>query len=101
MEFTITNSTLNTQFNYKDVIIVQGGYVKDATTNALQSINGACYRINAQGDVGDYIGNFNGYPLSDGTISYDLSQMKRADSNLVWDAIDAIEAEIMPVANNE
>lgn len=94
MEFTVTSSTLNTQFNYKDVIIVQGGYVKDATTNVLQSINGACYRINAQGGVGDYIGNFNGFPQADGSINYDLSQMSRADSNLVWDAIDAIEAEI-------
>lgn len=96
MEFNITSSTLNTSYNYKDVIIVQGSYVKDAETQALQSINGSCYRKNAQGEMGDYIGNFNGYPNGDGEITYDLSQMKRADSNLVWDAIDAIEAEVIP-----
>jgi hypothetical protein len=95
MEFNITSSTLNTSFNYKDVIIVQGSYVKDAVGGNLQSINGACYRKNEQGEMGDYIGNFNGYPQSDDSISYDLSQMKRSDSNLVWDAIDDIEAKIL------
>ena len=95
MEFNITSSTLNSSYNYKDVIIVQGNFVKDATTGDLTSINGQCYRINASGQQGDYIGNFNGYPQSDGSISYDLSQMKRSDSNLVWDAIDDIEAKIL------
>ena len=97
MEFNIISSTLNTSYKYKDVIIVQGNFVKDATTGDLTSINGQCYRINASGQQGDYIGNFNGYPQSDGSISYDLSQMKRSDSNLVWDAIDDIESQVLPV----
>ena len=97
MEFNIISSTLNTSYNYKDVIIVQGSFVKDATTGNLTSINGQCYRKNAQGEMGDYIGNFNGYPQADGEITYDLSQMKRSDSNLVWDAIDDIEAQVIPV----
>jgi len=99
MEFNITSSTLNTSYNYKDVIIVQGNFVKDAVNNTLQSINGSCYRINGQGEMGDFIGTFNGYPQNDGEIFYDLSQMKRSDSNLVWDAIDDIEAEILPDSN--
>ena len=94
MEFNITSSTLNTSYEYKDVIIVQGSFVKDATTGTLQSINGSCYRKNESGQMGDYFGNFNGYPQDD-EITYDLSQMKRSDSNLVWDAIDDIEAEIL------
>ena len=94
MEFNITSSTLNSSYNYKDVIIVQGNFVKDATTDALTSIQGSCYRKTASGEQGEYFGNFNGYPQSDGEIFYDLSQMKRSDSNLVWDAIDDIEAEI-------
>jgi hypothetical protein len=49
--------------------------------------------------MGEYIGNFNGFPQSDGSINYDLSQMKRSDSNLVWDAIDDIEAQIIPAPN--
>ena len=97
MEFNIVSSTLNTSYNYKDVIIVQGSFVKDATTGNLTSINGQCYRKNAQGEQGDYIGNFNGYPQADGEITYDLSQMKRSDSNLVWDAIDDIESQVLPV----
>lgn len=101
MEFNITSSTLNTSYNYKDVIVVQGNFVKDAVSGNLQSINGACYRKNAQGEMGEYIGNFNGFPQPDSSISYDLSQMKRADSNLVWDAIDDIEAQIIPSPNNE
>ena len=95
MEFNITSSTLNTSFNYKDVIIVQGSFVKDAETQTLQSINGQCYRKNAQGEMGDYIGNFNGYPNGNGEITYDLSQMKRSDSNLVWNAIEDIEGQIL------
>ena len=97
MEFNIISSTLNTSYNYKDVIIVQGSFVKDATTGNLTSINGQCYRKNQQGEMGDYIGNFNGYPQPDGEITYDLSQMKRSDSNLVWDAIDDIESQVLPV----
>lgn len=95
MEFIITSSTLNTSYNYKDVIIVQGNFVKDATTGDLTSINGSCYRKTAAGEMGDFFGSFNGYPQSDGEIYYDLSQMKRSDSNLVWNAIDDIEAQIL------
>ena len=95
MEFNITSSTLNSSYNYKDAIIVQGNFVKDATNETLQSINGSCYRKTAAGEMGDFFGSFNGYPQSDGEIYYDLSQMKRSDSNLVWDAIDDIEAEII------
>ena len=97
MEFNIVSSTLNTSYNYKDVIIVQGSYVKDAVSGNLQSISGSCYRKNQDGSQGNFIGSFNGYPQSDGEITYDLSQMKRSDSNLVWDAIDDIESQVLPV----
>jgi len=95
MEFNITSSTLNSSYNYKDVIIVQGNFVKDATTDAITSIQGSCYRKTAGGEQGDFFGTFNGYPQSDGEIYYDLSQMKRSDSNLVWNAIEDIEGEIL------
>ena len=97
MEFNIISSTLNTSYDYKNVIIVQGSYVKDAVSDNLQSINGQCYRKNEQGEIGEYIGNFNGNPQSNGEITYDLSQMKRSDAILVWDAIDDIEGQISPV----
>ena len=97
MEFNIISSTLNSSYKYKDVIIVQGNFGKDAISGKLTSINGQCYRKNEQGEQGDLIGNFNGFRQSDGTITYDLSSMSRADSNLVWDAIDDIQNEVLPV----
>lgn len=94
-EFVIKSSVLNSQYEFKDTnIIVSGNFQKDAQTEALTSISGECYR-NVDGNQGDNFGYFNGYPSDDGVL-YDLSQMKRADSRLVWDAIDAIEAEVLP-----
>lgn len=97
MEFKITSSTLNSSYNYKDAIIVQGNFVKNAETGDLQSIQGTCYRKNEQGEMSQNFGWFNGTPNGDGEINYDLSAMSRTDSNLVWDAIDAIQAKIIPV----
>lgn len=94
-EFVIKSSVLNSQYEFKDTnIIVSGNFQKDAQTEALTSISGECYR-NVDGNQGDNFGYFNGYP-SDGEVLYDLSQMKRADNNIVWDAIEAIEAEVLP-----
>ena len=95
-EFVIKSSILNSQYEFKDEsIIVSGNFQKDAQTNVLVSISGECYR-NVDGNMGDSFGYFNGYPSPNSDeMSYDLSQMKRADSELVWDAIDAIETEIL------
>ena len=94
--FNVISSTLNSQYEYKDAnLFVNGNYSKDATTDTLQNVSGSCYRITPDGSQGDYVGNFNGY-MRDGEILYSLSEMSRKDSNKVWDAIDEIEAEIMP-----
>jgi hypothetical protein len=93
--FNITSSTLNNSYEYKATgIIVTGNYSKDAQNDKLQNVSGSCYRVNAQGEQGDYIGNFNGYVREGGEIRYSLSEMSRRDSNLVWDAIDEIETNI-------
>ena len=93
--FTVTSSNLNNGYNYKDnAVIVTGSYNKDAQTNTLQNVSGQVYRQDAQGEQGDYIGNFNGY-MRDGEIRYSMSEMSRRDSNLVWDAIDGIEPYIL------
>ena len=92
--FVIKSQTTNAQYEYSDnAIIVQGNYVKDASNGTLQSISGSCYR-NQEGATGEFFGSFNGYPRN-GEIRYDLSEMTRQDSNLVWDAIDEIEAGII------
>ena len=94
-EFVVKSSTLNSNYEFKDVnIIVSGNFQKDAQTEALTSISGECYR-NVDGNMGDSFGYFNGYPNGN-EMMYDLSQMKRADSELVWDAIEAIEEEVLP-----
>jgi hypothetical protein len=93
--FNIVTSTLNNQYDYKDEnLVVNGTYSMDAQNNTLQNVGGSCYRINAQGEQGEYVGNFNGY-MRDGEIRYSLSEMTRKDSNDVWDAIDAIELNII------
>ena len=93
-EFVVKSSTLNSQYEFKDVnIIVNGNFQKNAQDAKLTSISGECYR-NVDGNMGDSFGYFNGYPNGN-EMMYDLSQMKRADSELVWDAIEAIEAEVL------
>ena len=94
-EFVVKSSVLNSNYEFKDVnIIVSGNYQKNAKDGKLISISGECYR-NVDGNMGDSFGYFNGYPNGN-EMMYDLSQMKRADSELVWDAIEAIEEEVLP-----
>ena len=93
--FVIKSQTLSVMYEYKDdSLVVTGSFNKDAADGTLLTINGQCYRNNG-GNQGDYVGNFNGNP-SGGEIHYDLSQMSRQDSNLVWNAIGNIEAEVLP-----
>lgn len=92
--FNVTSSTLNSNYEYKNgVVVVTGNYSKDATNDTLQNIGGSVY-VDNNGQQGDYIGNFNG-TMRDGEIRYSLSEMSRKDSNKVWDAIDEIEVYVL------
>lgn len=95
MEFNIVSSTLNTSYNYKDVIIVQGSFVKDASNGNVQSISGSCY-VNNLNEQGQFVGNFNGY-MRDSKIKYSFSEVSLEDLDKVKAAIADIEAELMPV----
>jgi hypothetical protein len=98
--FTITSSTLNNGYDFKNAsVTVQGSYTKDATTDTLQNVSGQVYEL-AVGGSGEYIGNFNGY-MRDGEVRYSLSEMSRRKSNMVWDAIDEIEMNIIGSNNGE
>jgi hypothetical protein len=100
--FVVKNQMSNVQFEFTNsTMIVHGMYVKDATTNKFQSYTGQCYRKNAQGQQGEYFGNYNGY-LRDGSseVKYSMSEMSRRDSNLVWDAIDEIEPYVLGTDSN-
>lgn len=93
--FNVTSSSLNNQYEYANTnVTVNGNYVKDATTDTLQSVSGSVYNLPAQqGQQGEYIGNFNGY-MRDGEVKYSISEMSRRNASKVWDAIDEIEANI-------
>jgi len=91
--FNITSSNLNNQYTYSNAtVIVVGNYNMDATTNTLKNLSGSCYHVE-NGEQGEYFGDFNGY-MRDGEVKYSISEMTRRDANLVWDAIDEIEAYI-------
>ena len=93
-KFDVTSSTLNVSYKYSDdTVIVTGSYSKDATNDTLNNINGTVY-VNNAGEQGNFIGNFNGTMRGD-EIRYSLSEMSRADSNKVWDAIDNIEPYVL------
>lgn len=95
--FNLKSSEISSNYEYIDTnVVVQGSFTKNAKTGELHSLNGFCYRNNDD-KPGDSIGNFGGYPAG-GEIMYDLSQMKRADSNIMWDAIDAIEPHVLGTA---
>lgn len=99
--FNITNSTLNSSYTYTDEsVVAKGGYEKDAQNNTLRSISGSCYHRTESGEQGEYIGNFNGYQREDG-LKYSLSEMSRKDANLVWNAIDGIEPNVLPQTAEE
>lgn len=92
--FVITSSSLNNQYTYNDEnVSVSGTYSIDATSHAIQGINGQVYASAEGSSQGEYIGTFNGYMRNDG-VYYTLSEMPRRKANLVWNAIDAIEAAI-------
>ena len=94
-EFEITSSNLNSQYTYKDDnVVVNGGFQQNAQTNEVTNISGQMWRKDAQGNQGDYICNFNGF-MRDGEMQYSVSDVKRKDAGIVWDAIDEIEANIM------
>lgn len=98
--FNITSSSLNNQYTFdNDSVIVQGNYNLDAANNELKNVSGTAYRKNEQDQQGEYIGNFNGY-MREGVVKYSISEMSRRDANLVWDAIDEIEANIMGENSN-
>ena len=98
--FTVTSSNLNCGYEYKNESVeVSGSYSKDATTDTMTNVSGTAYVTTPDGR-GDYIGNFNGY-MRDGEVRYSLSEMSRKNSNLVWNAIDEIELNIIGSNNEE
>ena len=98
--FTVTSSNLNCGYEYKNESVeVTGSYSKDATTDTMINVSGTAYVTTPDGR-GDYIGNFNGY-MRDNEVRYSLSEMSRKNSNLVWNAIDEIELNIIGSNNEE
>ena len=93
--FKVTNEVLNSQYNYNNNdVIVNGQYVTNTLSSKVQTISGQVYRKDASGNQGEYIGNFNG-TMRDDKMKYSISEMERADADIVWDAIDDIESHVI------
>ena len=92
--FHVDSSTLNNQYTFiDDNLYINGNYSLDAQSQQVQNVNGTVYR-NANGNKGDYVGNFSGF-MRDDEMKYSISEMSRKDANNVWDAIDEIEQNII------
>lgn len=92
--FRITSSVNNVQYNYEDENLkVDGNYEKDID-GKLQGLHGNIYRSDENGVNGEYVGYFNGTYNGD-EIRYSFSDMTRKMSNLVWDAVDEIEENVL------
>lgn len=91
--FNVKNTTINSQYEYKnDVVVVNGNYAKN-DKNELQNVNGSVYDKKADGSMGDNIGSFNGF-LSDGVIKYSVSNASIGNLEKIENAIQDIDAEI-------
>lgn len=100
-KFEIKSQSLTTQYEYEnDDVTVNGTYNSDKTEAEVQGINGQVYRKPEGEGRGEYVGNFTGTMGEDG-MEYSLSKMTRRNTNLVWDAIDGIEARVLPAENVE
>lgn len=92
--FAIKSSSMSTNYEYSDEnLIVVGNYIKDMVSESVTNINGTCYEL-VDGAQGDYVGRFNG-SVKNNELVYSLSEMSRAESNMVWDAIDGIEPYVL------
>ena len=100
-KFEIKSQSLTTQYEYtNDDVMVYGNYNSDKTEADVQSVNGQVYRKPEGEGRGEVVGNFSGTKGKDG-MEYSLSKMTRRNTNLVWDAIDGIEAHILPQEGGE
>jgi len=99
--FVVKSQSLTTQYEYtNDDVVVNGTYSSDKSEAEVQGINGQVYRKPEGEGRGEYVGNFTGTMGADG-MEYSLSKMTRRNTNLVWDAIDGIEARVLPAENEE
>lgn len=99
--FVVKSQSLTTQYEYtNDDVVVNGTYSSDKTEAEVQGINGQVYRNPVGEGRGEYVGNFTGTMGSEG-MEYSLSKMTRRNTKLVWDAIDGIEAHILPQEGGE
>lgn len=93
--FEIKSQSLTTTYEYtNDDLVVNGNYASNKAETEVQHIDGSAY-AKADGEGrGAYIGNFTGI-MTDGEMEYSMSKMSRRNANLVWDAIDGIEAHVL------
>ena len=88
--FEVKSKSTTTVYAYTDEdVTVNGSYENDALTGELKVVRGTVQRA----ADGQHVGNFTGMKRGD-AMRYALSEMSRADNDLTWDAIEAIEEGI-------
>lgn len=100
-KFEIKSQNLTTQYEYEnESVTVTGNYKSDKQETTVSGIDGQVFATAEGNGRGAYIGNFTGTIGSEG-MEYSLSKMTRRNTNLVWDAIDGIEARVLPQEGGE
>ena len=99
-KFTTTQSNLDNQYSYiNESVMISGNYILDAKTSAFKNVSGSVFAYDENNVQGDFIGSFSG-SLVDGEMNYSLSQMTKAQSDLVWAAINEIEQYVFGEIHN-
>lgn len=89
--FEIKSSNLQSTYNYEnDDVNVTGGFRLKTEGNAFVSDDG-----NITDKQGRFVANFNGSMNPDGKIIYNISGITADNSEMVWGAIEDIEANIL------
>lgn len=98
-EFTLKRKNQSVEFTYaNDTLTVNVTYNRDGVSGQLRDIHGDVYRTaTATKGNGERVGWFTGTTRQDGgnAVKYSLSEMTHADSDAVWDVIEAVEPRII------
>ena len=96
----VVSSSEETRYEYKTQEIQVNAFKRvDIVSNNIREFSGNVYTLSGDAQ-GDFIGNFNGY-MRNGVMKYSLSEMSRQQSNMMWDAIDDMEPEVIGDSSSE
>ena len=95
--FEITNEKVNKEYKVTTDETVATGNIS-LQQGEVKQISGTVFTKNAEGNQGEYIGNFNGQKRGE-EMKYSFSEMSYNQSVAAWEVIETIENSIFN--NNE